>query len=50
MGGRGSRRCPVLLDQYIEVFQKEEYYLLKNNVEILSDEFELKGQIVKEQK
>ncbi|MDC0625443.1 hypothetical protein OAP76_07225, partial [Alphaproteobacteria bacterium] len=31
----------------IEVFQEEKYYLLKKNVEIVSDEFELNGDLVK---
>jgi lipopolysaccharide export system protein LptA len=31
----------------IEVFQEEKYYLLKKNVEIISDEFELNGDLVK---
>ena len=31
----------------IEVFQEEKYYLLKKNVEIVSDEFELNGNLVK---
>ena len=37
----------ITTEDGIEVFQKEKYYLLKKNVEILSDEFDLTGQLVK---
>ena len=37
----------ITTEDGIEVFQDEKYYLLKKNVEIKSDEFDLNGQIVK---
>ena len=37
----------ITTDEGIEVFQKEKYYLLKKNVKIISDEFELKADLVK---
>jgi lipopolysaccharide export system protein LptA len=44
---RDSGETEITTEDGIEVFQKEKYYLLKKNVEILSDELELYGQIVK---
>ena len=37
----------ITAEDGIEVFQKEKYYLLKNNVEILSDNFNLYADTVK---
>ena len=37
----------ITTDEGIEVFQNKKYYLLKGNVKILSDEFELKADLVK---
>ena len=37
----------ITTDEGIEVFQKEKYYLLKKNVKIISDNFELKADLVK---
>ena len=37
----------ITAEDGIEVFQKEKFYLLKNNVEIISDNFDLKANIVK---
>ena len=37
----------ITTDEGIEVFQKEKYYLLKKNVSIISDNFELKADFVK---
>ena len=37
----------ITAEDGIEVFQKEKYYLLKDNVEIASDNFNLKADIVK---
>ena len=31
----------ITTDEGIEVFQNEKYYLLKNNVQIISDDFQL---------
>ena len=44
---RNAGETEITTEDGIEVFQEEKYYLLKKNVEILSDELELKGQIVK---
>ena len=44
---RNTGETEITTEDGIEVFQEEKYYLLKKNVEILSDELELKGQIVK---
>lgn len=44
---RNSGETEITTEDGIEVFQKEKYYLLKKNVEILSDEFNLEGQLVK---
>ncbi len=45
--GRNAGETEITTEDGIEVFQEEKYYLLKKNVEILSDEFQLNGQIVK---
>ena len=44
---RNSGETEITTEDGIEVFQEEKYYLLKKNVEILSDELKLNGQIVK---
>ena len=44
---RNAGETEITTEEGIEVFQNEKYYLLKKNVEIVSDEFNLKGQIVK---
>ena len=44
---RDIGQTEITTEDGIEVFQEEKYYLLKKNVEILSDEFNLTGQIVK---
>ena len=44
---RNIGETEITTDDGIEVFQEEKYYLLKKNVEILSDEFNLNGQTVK---
>ena len=45
--GRNVGETEITTDDGIEVFQGEKYYLLKKNVEIISDEFELNGDLVK---
>ena len=45
--GRNVGETEITTDNGIEVFQEEKYYLLKKNVEIVSDEFELTGDLVK---
>ena len=45
--GRNIGETEITTDNGIEVFQEEKYYLLKKNVEIISDEFELNGDLVK---
>jgi lipopolysaccharide export system protein LptA len=45
--GRNVGETEITTDDGIEVFQKEKYYLLKKNVEIISDEFELNADLVK---
>ena len=45
--GRNVGETEITTDDGIEVFQEEKYYLLKKNVEIVSDEFELNGNLVK---
>ena len=45
--GRDIGETEITTDDGIEVFQEEKYYLLKKNVEIVSDEFELNGDVVK---
>ena len=37
----------ITTDEGIEVFQNEKYYLLKNNVQIISDDFQLDADLVK---
>ena len=44
---RNVGQTEITTDEGIEVFQKEKYYLLKKNVIILSDNFELKADLVK---
>lgn len=44
---RNVGETEITTEDGIEVFQKEKYYLLKKNVEILSDDLELYGQTVK---
>ena len=44
---RNIGETEITTEDGIEVFQEEKYYLLKKNVEIISDEFELKGNLVK---
>ena len=45
--GRNIGETEITTEDGIEVFQEEKYYLLKKNVEIVSDEFELNGDLVK---
>ena len=45
--GRNVGETEITTDDGIEVFQEEKYYLLKKNVQIISDEFELNGDLVK---
>jgi lipopolysaccharide export system protein LptA len=45
--GRNVGETEITTEDGIEVFQEEKYYLLKKNVEIVSDEFELNGNLVK---
>ena len=45
--GRNVGETEITTDDGIEVFQEEKYYLLKKNVEIVSDELELNGDLVK---
>ena len=45
--GRNVGETEITTDDGIEVFQEEKYYLLKKNVEIVSDAFELNGDLVK---
>ena len=44
---RNIGETEITTEDGIEVFQEEKYYLLKKNVEIVSDEFELSGDLVK---
>jgi lipopolysaccharide export system protein LptA len=44
---RNVGETEITTEDGIEVFQEEKYYLLKKNVEIISDEFELNGDLVK---
>ena len=44
---RDLGQTEITAEDGIEVFQNEKYYLLKNNVEIASDNFNLKADIVK---
>ena len=45
--GRNVGETEITTEDGIEVFQEEKYYLLKKNVEIVSDDFELNGNLVK---
>ena len=45
--GRESGQTEITTDDGIEVFNKEKYYLLKTNVKITSDEYELSADSVK---
>ena len=45
--GRNIGETEITTEDGIEVFQEEKFYLLKKNVEIVSDEFELNGDLVK---
>ena len=45
--GRESGQTEITTDDGIEVFNKEKYYLLKKNVKIISDEYELNADLVK---
>jgi len=45
--GRNTGQTEITTEEGIEVFKTEKYYLLKKNVEIISDEFELKADLVK---
>lgn len=44
---RENNQIEITTDQGIEVFQNENYYLLKENVNIISNEFELQADLVK---
>jgi len=44
---RNIGETEITTEDGIEVFQEEKYYLLKKNVEIISDEFRLNGNLVK---
>ena len=44
---RSIGETEITTEEGIEVFQKEKYYLLKKNVKIVSDNFELTGDQVK---
>jgi len=45
--GKESGQTEITTDEGIEVFNKEKYYLLKTNVKIISDEYELNADLVK---
>ena len=45
--GRETGQTEITTDDGIEVFNKEKYYLLKTNVKIISDEYELNADLVK---
>ena len=45
--GSSPGQTEITTDDGIEVFNKEKYYLLKTNVKIISDEFELNADLVK---
>ena len=45
--GKESGQTEITTDEGIEVFNKEKYYLLKKNVKIISDEYELNADLVK---
>tara|TARA_Y100001970_G_scaffold203094_1_gene247217 strand:- start:12860 stop:13624 length:765 start_codon:yes stop_codon:yes gene_type:complete len=44
---RNTGETEIITEDGIEVFQEEKYYLLKKNVKINSDDFDLTGQLVK---
>ncbi|MBD1147222.1 hypothetical protein IDH28_00140 [Pelagibacterales bacterium SAG-MED31] len=44
---RGIGETEITTDDGIEVFQNEKYYLLKKNVKITSDDFEISADIIK---
>ena len=45
--GREPGQTEITTDDGIEVFNQEKYYLLKTNVKIISDEYELNADLVK---
>ena len=45
--GKKAGQTEITTEGGIEVFKKEKYYLLKKNVKVISDEFELKADLVK---
>ncbi len=45
--GRESGQTEITTEEGIEVFNQEKYYLLKKNVKIISDEYELSADLVK---
>ena len=45
--GRNAGQTEITTEEGIEVFKQEKYYLLKKNVRIVSDEFELSADLVK---
>ncbi len=45
--GREPGQTEITTDDGIEVFNQEKYYLLKTNVKIISDEYELSADLVK---
>ena len=45
--GRESGQTEITTDDGIEVFNNEKYYLLKTNVKIISDEYEINADLVK---
>ena len=44
---KGIGETEITTDDGIEVFNKEKYYLLKKNVKIISDEYELNADLVR---
>ena len=44
---RNAGETEITTDEGIEVFQNEKFYLLKKNVQIISDTFSLSGDKVK---
>jgi len=47
LNARETGQTEITTEEGIEVFKQEKYYLLKKNVIILSDEFELRADLVK---
>ena len=45
--GRETGQTEITTEEGIEVFKKEKYYLLKKNVKVTSDEFDLNADLVK---